>query len=178
MTHSGNDVDGPSVSTGVAKRTSDQTVDDIGAKTKRARSATQEDEFSRGDVSSGGTTTYKVSSTSCIYGHMMANVLVHVHLCSLAMFTGLCASLALNHSLIQKMYRQSVENPDKFWALEAKKRLLWRRDFDAPKRYDLKNAAIQWFPGGQVRYSSVYTKLDVKFSGVFVFVLTHYRVAP
>lgn len=50
----------------------------------------------------------------------------------------------------QYRYTESIQNPDEFWANEARKRLVWRRDFDQTSNINLDNASIQWFPGGQV----------------------------
>ena len=53
----------------------------------------------------------------------------------------------------QRMYRQSVEQPDAFWAGQAEKFLDWSRPWDQVQHCDLKTGAASWFKGGQLNVS-------------------------
>lgn len=53
----------------------------------------------------------------------------------------------------QRMYRQSVEEPDAFWAEQAKKFLDWSAPWEQVQQYDLTTGAASWFKGGQLNVS-------------------------
>ncbi|PJZ69991.1 acetate--CoA ligase [Leptospira perolatii] len=56
------------------------------------------------------------------------------------------------------LYKESIENPKKFWAREASNRLHWFKKWDNVFEHDFPNAKIQWFKGGKLNVS--YNCLD------------------
>jgi len=50
----------------------------------------------------------------------------------------------------QRMYRQSVEDPDAFWAQQAKDFLQWEKPFTRVVEQDLKRGHAAWFADGQL----------------------------
>jgi len=60
-----------------------------------------------------------------------------------------------------KLYKESIENPDGFWAKEAEKRLTWFKPFDKKKVSDWSfgdDLHVRWFEGGKLNAS--YNCLD------------------
>ena len=60
-----------------------------------------------------------------------------------------------------KLYKESIENPDAFWAKEAEKRLTWFKPFDKKKISDWSfgdDLHVKWFEGGKLNAS--YNCLD------------------
>ncbi|HOD76542.1 MAG TPA: acetyl-coenzyme A synthetase N-terminal domain-containing protein, partial [Syntrophorhabdaceae bacterium] len=60
-----------------------------------------------------------------------------------------------------KLYKESIENPDAFWAKEAEKRLTWFKPFDKNKVSDWSfgdDLHVKWFEGGKLNAS--YNCLD------------------
>lgn len=53
----------------------------------------------------------------------------------------------------EKIYRQSVEEPEKFWAEMAEKNLTWYKKWDKVLEYDFHKPFIKWFPGGKLNVS-------------------------
>ncbi|NWB55086.1 acetate--CoA ligase [Pseudomonas sp. F8002] len=53
----------------------------------------------------------------------------------------------------QRLYRQSVEQPDTFWAEQAKRFLDWTTPWQTVQKSDIKTDAAQWFAGGQLNVS-------------------------
>ncbi|MDY7530840.1 acetate--CoA ligase [Pseudomonas sp. Bout1] len=53
----------------------------------------------------------------------------------------------------QRLYRQSVEQPDTFWAEQAKRFLDWSTPWQTVHKSDIKTGAAQWFAGGQLNVS-------------------------
>jgi acetyl-CoA synthetase len=53
----------------------------------------------------------------------------------------------------QRLYRQSVEQPDVFWAEQAGKFLDWSSPWDQVQQCDLKTGAASWFKGGKLNVS-------------------------
>ncbi len=51
------------------------------------------------------------------------------------------------------MYKQSIEQPDVFWAQQAEKFLDWYQPWDSVADVDLKTADIKWFSGGKLNVS-------------------------
>jgi len=51
------------------------------------------------------------------------------------------------------MYKQSIEQPDVFWAEQADKFLDWYKPWDSVSDVDLKTADIKWFSGGKLNAS-------------------------
>jgi acetyl-CoA synthetase len=58
----------------------------------------------------------------------------------------------------EAMYRRSIEDPDGFWAEQARKYVYWDKPWDFVLRYDFEEASIQWFGGGKLNVS--YNCLD------------------
>ncbi|MAD93694.1 MAG: acetate--CoA ligase [Gammaproteobacteria bacterium] len=53
----------------------------------------------------------------------------------------------------QRMYRQSIEEPDLFWADKAKTFLDWYQPWHTVSHADLPNGNIRWFDGGELNVS-------------------------
>ena len=53
----------------------------------------------------------------------------------------------------QRLYRQSIEQPDTFWAEQAKAFLDWTTPWHTVHRSDINTGAAQWFAGGQLNVS-------------------------
>jgi acetyl-CoA synthetase len=53
----------------------------------------------------------------------------------------------------QRLYRQSIEQPDTFWAEQAKGFLDWIIPWHTVQQSDIKTGAAQWFAGGQLNVS-------------------------
>jgi acetyl-CoA synthetase len=60
--------------------------------------------------------------------------------------------------MYQKLYRQSIEQPDDFWAEAARKYLTWEKEWDFVLRYDFHQADVKWFGGGVL--NACYNCLD------------------
>jgi len=58
----------------------------------------------------------------------------------------------------QKLYKQSIEDPEGFWAQQAEKYLSWEKKWDQVLDYDFTEARISWFSGGVLNAS--YNCLD------------------
>ena len=52
----------------------------------------------------------------------------------------------------RKLYRESVRNPEKFWARQAKQELLWFKPWKKVLQWKVPTA--KWFVGGQTNVSS------------------------
>ncbi|NMD05635.1 MAG: acetyl-coenzyme A synthetase, partial [Deltaproteobacteria bacterium] len=54
----------------------------------------------------------------------------------------------------EKLYKESIENPDAFWAKMATERLAWFKPFDKNKvsswSFDAKDLHVRWFEGGKL----------------------------
>ena len=61
-------------------------------------------------------------------------------------------SAALTDDDYRRLYRQSVEDPDTFWAEQAK-RLDWIKPWSSVQQCDLKTGQARWFDGGQLNVS-------------------------
>lgn len=48
----------------------------------------------------------------------------------------------------EQLYRQSLDDPETFWAKHAHEYLTWEKEWDFVLRYDFKQAQIEWFGGG------------------------------
>ena len=60
--------------------------------------------------------------------------------------------------MYDKMYRESLDNPDKFWSEQVKQYLTFYKDFNKVSDCDLNEAKIAWFLGGKLNAS--YNCLD------------------
>ncbi|KAF2409872.1 acetyl-CoA synthetase [Pseudomonas antarctica] len=59
----------------------------------------------------------------------------------------------LSQADYQRLYRQSIEQPDTFWAEQAKGFLDWITPWHTVQQSDIKTGAAQWFAGGQLNVS-------------------------
>ncbi len=53
----------------------------------------------------------------------------------------------------EKIYKRSVEEPEKFWAEMAEKNLAWYKKWDKVLEYDFNKPFIKWFQGGKLNVS-------------------------
>jgi acetyl-CoA synthetase len=53
----------------------------------------------------------------------------------------------------EQLYKQSVDNPDKFWGEQAEKNLTWFKKWDKVLDYDFHKPYIKWFTGGKLNAS-------------------------
>ena len=56
------------------------------------------------------------------------------------------------------LYRQSIDNPEIFWAEQAKKYLSWEKEWSSVLEYDFEEGHIEWFKGGVI--NATYNCLD------------------
>jgi len=69
------------------------------------------------------------------------------------------ASKALiDNQKYEEMYKQSLDDPEGFWAEQAEKRLHWTKKWDKVVEWDFKKGSIKWFLGGKLNVS--YNCLD------------------
>jgi len=54
----------------------------------------------------------------------------------------------------EALYRRSLEDPEGFWAEQAREYLTWTRPWDFVLKADLEEARIQWFGGGRINASA------------------------
>ncbi|HCE7275573.1 TPA: acetate--CoA ligase [Pseudomonas aeruginosa] len=62
----------------------------------------------------------------------------------------------LNDDDYQRLYRQSVENPDEFWSEQAKAFLDWFKPWHSVHHGDLRKGQATWFKGGQLNVAYNY----------------------
>ena len=55
-------------------------------------------------------------------------------------------------------YKQSVEEPERFWAEQAERFISWDKKWDSVSSNDFLTAKIQWFDGGYL--NACYNCLD------------------
>ncbi len=53
----------------------------------------------------------------------------------------------------REMYGRSINNPDEFWAEQARKYLTWEKEWDFVLKYDFTEAKIAWFGNGKLNAS-------------------------
>ncbi|MBI4665814.1 MAG: acetate--CoA ligase [Nitrospinae bacterium] len=58
----------------------------------------------------------------------------------------------------RELYKNSIEDPDGFWAGRAGQSLVWTKKWNRVRQYDFINASIKWFEGGELNVS--YNCLD------------------
>ena len=59
----------------------------------------------------------------------------------------------LSHSDYQRLYRQSIEQPDQFWTEQAKQFLDWFAPWSAVQETDIKTGSAQWFKDARLNVS-------------------------
>ncbi len=64
----------------------------------------------------------------------------------------------INAEQYEAMYKQSVEDPDGFWAEQADQFLTWSKRWDRVQEWDFHTAEIKWFKGGKL--NAAYNCLD------------------
>ncbi len=68
------------------------------------------------------------------------------------------ANALINAEQYETMYKQSVEDPDRFWAAQAEDLLTWSKKWDKVQEWDFHTADIKWFEGGKLNVT--YNCLD------------------
>ncbi len=53
----------------------------------------------------------------------------------------------------EKIYKKSIDDPEKFWGEMAEKRLTWFKKWDKVLEYDFEKPSIKWFLGGKLNVS-------------------------
>ncbi len=56
----------------------------------------------------------------------------------------------LDQEAYRELYRRSIEDPDAFWAEEARRRLDWIAEWNTVSEWDLPTGRIAWFLGGRL----------------------------
>ncbi len=56
----------------------------------------------------------------------------------------------INKEKYQDMYRQSIDEPDQFWAQQAKEFLTWESPWTTVSSYDFPTGQANWFAGGKL----------------------------
>ncbi|MFW2439250.1 MAG: acetate--CoA ligase [Arenicellales bacterium] len=64
----------------------------------------------------------------------------------------------INNERYETMYKQSIEDPDAFWAEQAEQFLDWTKTWDRVQDWDFRTGKIKWFEGGKLNVS--YNCLD------------------
>lgn len=64
----------------------------------------------------------------------------------------------INKEQYDELYQQSIENPDAFWAEQAKNFLSWSQPWDKVLDWDFNEARVEWFRNGKLNVS--YNCLD------------------
>ncbi len=67
--------------------------------------------------------------------------------------TELAASAHINRADYERMYAQSVAEPDVFWAEQAQKFLTWDTPWQQVRDFDFHAGKAEWFSGGQLNVS-------------------------
>ncbi|MGE8416466.1 MAG: acetate--CoA ligase [Pseudomonas sp.] len=62
-------------------------------------------------------------------------------------------SAQLSQDDYHQLYRQSIEQPEVFWAGQAKRFLHWSHPWDSVHQYDSRTGQASWFGGGQLNVS-------------------------
>jgi len=64
--------------------------------------------------------------------------------------SALSASAHIDRETYLSMYQQSVDDPDSFWAEQAKQFLTWDKPWNSVCEYDFHKGEASWFSGGQL----------------------------
>ncbi len=70
----------------------------------------------------------------------------------------IAANANINSEQYERLYRQSIDESDVFWAEQAEKFLHWFRKWDSVSDCDLSRGQIKWFEGGKL--NAAYNCLD------------------
>ena len=60
------------------------------------------------------------------------------------------SSVSKSHAAV---YKESLDNPEKFWGDLGRNRLRWFKEFDQVMDCDMKQGKISWFNGGKINVS-------------------------
>ena len=59
----------------------------------------------------------------------------------------------LNRETYEKLYRESIESPEKFWAGQAEELLSWHKPWKVVKQGDFRDASSEWFSEAKLNVS-------------------------
>ncbi len=59
----------------------------------------------------------------------------------------------ISNDEFEELYRESINNPDQFWAEQARNYLSWDKEWDVVKESDLAKGNISWFKGAKLNAS-------------------------
>jgi acetyl-CoA synthetase len=62
----------------------------------------------------------------------------------------IAANANINKAQYQEMYQRSIEDPEAFWAEQAKENLDWFEPFHTVRNFDYTKPEIKWFEGGKL----------------------------
>jgi acetyl-CoA synthetase len=62
----------------------------------------------------------------------------------------LADSAYINPVQYERLYKESIEQPEHFWSRHAQEFLTWSKDFDQVFDFDFTNGRASWFSGGQL----------------------------
>ena len=60
----------------------------------------------------------------------------------------------INQALYERLYAESVEQPEAFWAAQAREFLSWQQDFEQVFDFDFEAGKAEWFRGGKLNVSA------------------------
>ena len=66
---------------------------------------------------------------------------------------GVLGKTQVDKDAYERMYRQSVEDPEGFWSEQANKYLTWDKPWDTTLKWDFNKAQVEWFAGGKLNVS-------------------------
>ncbi|MBF0126753.1 MAG: acetyl-coenzyme A synthetase, partial [Magnetococcales bacterium] len=59
----------------------------------------------------------------------------------------------INRAEYDRLYAESIANPERFWGEQAEQRLHWFRKWHTVVDWDFERAHIRWFDGAQLNVS-------------------------
>ena len=59
----------------------------------------------------------------------------------------------ISNDEFEELYRESINNPDQFWAQQARNYLSWDKEWDIVKESDIAKGDISWFKGAKLNAS-------------------------
>jgi len=60
----------------------------------------------------------------------------------------------IDQATYEAMYRQSVDNPDQFWADQATQFLTWNAPWETVSRSEIQSGQATWFEGGKLNVAA------------------------
>ena len=75
---------------------------------------------------------------------------------------GIKKSALIDADTYRRMYRESIENPESFWAEQAQQFIHWSRPWDTVLKWNYHEGLIRWFDGAQLNvcYNCIDRHLD------------------